>query len=68
MKKLITNTNPFALLLIPVLFAMIVGISYQVKIKSFAPANGTYMKATSLYTKSVTLFKAVCAIHQQNVW
>ena len=73
MKKLINNTNPFILLLIPVLFVMAMGINYQFKQKSaefknVANAAYTGKQATSLFNKSVTLFKAVCSVNKQSVW
>ncbi len=70
MKKLITNSNPFALLILPVLFAMVIGVGYQVKQKSIAIQTPAYTQtqATSLFYKGVTLFKAVCAIKNENVW
>ncbi len=71
MKKLITNINPFALLLIPVLFAMIIGVSSQIKLKNYevqGTTASTYTKATSLFTKSVGLIKTVCSVAKQNVW
>jgi hypothetical protein len=73
MKKLMTNTNPFILLLLPALLVIAMGISRQVKqdgaeFKSVASAACTTQKATSLFTKSVTLFKAVCSVAKQKEW
>jgi hypothetical protein len=73
MKKLITNTNPFILILIPVLFVMAIGANYQFKqesaeFKKVANASYTGKQATSLFNKSVTLFKAVCSISKQKEW
>jgi len=70
MKKLITNSNPFVLLVIPVLFAMIMGVSYQFKAKTgFSTGDGSsYKQSTSLFNKSVTLFKAVCSVSKEKVW
>lgn len=73
MKKLITNTNPFILLLIPVLFAMAIGVNYQLKqdgaeFKKVANAAYTGKQATSLFNKSITLFKAVCSVGKQKEW
>ncbi|NCD70366.1 hypothetical protein [Mucilaginibacter agri] len=68
MKKLISNLNPFILLLIPVMIALVMGISYQVEqAKEFA-ADNTIAHATSLFHKSVGVVKAVCAIAQQTIW
>ncbi|EHQ27252.1 hypothetical protein [Mucilaginibacter paludis] len=70
MKKIITNTNPFILLLLPVLFAMAMGVSYQVKQKTNELQKAAYSgkQATSLFNKSITLFKAVCSVNKQSVW
>jgi hypothetical protein len=68
MKKLITNSNPFALLVIPVLFAMIIGVSYQVKQANNLLPKTTYTQTTSLFDKSIHLFKAVCSISKEKVW
>lgn len=67
MKKLITNSNPFILLLVPVLFAIIMGVSYQFQQKK-AEIVGTTEHATSLFYKSVSLVKTVCAIAKEKVW
>jgi hypothetical protein len=68
MKKLITNSNPFVLLVIPVLFAMIMGVSYQLKQHDTLLQGSTYTQSTSLFNKSVNLFKAVCAVTKEKVW
>ncbi len=67
MKTLITNSNPFILLLVPVLFALIMGVSYQFQHQRVAIANTT-VHATSLFYKSVSLVKTVCAVAKQKVW
>ena len=67
MKKLITNSNPFMLLLIPVLFAIIMGAGYQFRKKKEAIENST-AHATSLFYKSVGLIKTVCAIAEEKLW
>lgn len=68
MKKLIFNLNPFVLLLVPVLIALVMGISYQVdQAKEFA-ADNTTAHATSLFFKSVGVVKAVVEIAQQKIW
>jgi hypothetical protein len=67
MKKLITNSNPFILLLIPVLFALIMGVSYQVQQKR-ETIVGTTVHATSLFYKGVGLVKTVCAIAKEKLW
>ena len=73
MKKLITNTNPFILILLPVLFAMAVGVKYQFKqesleLKKVASITNQGKQATSLFNKSITLFKAVCSVTKQKEW
>jgi len=67
MKKLIINLNPFILLLIPVLFALIMGVSYQFEQKKTEIA-GVSQHATSLFFKGVTLVKTVCSISKEKVW
>jgi cytochrome c biogenesis protein CcdA len=67
MKKLLTNSNPFILLLVPVLFALIMGVSYQVQQKKEAIV-GTSVQATSLFYKGVTLVKTVCSVAKEKVW
>lgn len=67
MKKLITNSNPFILLLVPVLFALILGVSYEIRHSSIEISNTTE-HATSLFHKSVEVVKTVCAIVKAKVW
>ena len=67
MKKLITNSNPFILLLIPVMFALIMGVSYQFQQKR-ETIVGTTEHATSLFYKSVGLIKTVCSIAKEKLW
>lgn len=69
MKKLFANTNPFILLLAPVLFALIMGISYQFEQKKQQDTETTVsVQPTSLFFKGVALVKAVCSVSQQDVW
>ncbi len=67
MKKLITNSNPFILLLAPVLFALIMGVSYQVHQKSEKFSIKTE-QATSLFSKSIGLIKTVCSVAKEKLW
>ncbi len=67
MKKFITNSNPFLLLLVPVLFALIMGVSYQLQQKRGAIV-GSSVHATSLFYKSINLVKTVCSIAKEKVW
>jgi hypothetical protein len=68
MKKLITNSNPFILLLAPVLFALIMGVSYQVHQSHKILTGSTTVHATSLFYKSVGLVKTVCAVAKEKLW
>lgn len=70
MKKLFTNTNPFILLLAPVMFALVMGISYQFEQKKhhFESATASTVKATSLFVKGVSVIKGVVSVSKQNVW
>jgi cytochrome c biogenesis protein CcdA len=70
MKKLFTNSNPFILLLIPVLFALIMGISYQFEQKkqNIEASASASVQATSLFVKGVALIKTVCSIGKVATW
>ncbi len=69
MKKLFTNTNPFILLLAPLLFAVIMGISYQFEQKKLNTTIASTEHATSLFVKGITLVKAVCSVGKvDDVW
>lgn len=69
MKKLITNSNPFILLLLPVVFALVMGVGYQFQQKKVSTNIGqTSAQATSLFYKGVTLVKTVCTIAKEKVW
>jgi cytochrome c biogenesis protein CcdA len=68
MKKLFTNTNPFILLLAPLAFAIIMGVSYQFEQKKECTEDNSAVQATSLFVKGITLVKAVCAISKEKVW
>ncbi|MDP9048489.1 MAG: hypothetical protein M3N14_10150 [Bacteroidota bacterium] len=65
--KRLTNSNPFMLLLIPVMFALLLGVTYQVQQKREAIADSS-VHATSLFFKSVTLVKTVCAVAKEKLW
>jgi len=67
MKKLITNSNPFILLLVPVLFALIMGVSYQFQQKKVI-VSGSSQQVTSLFHKGLNLFKTVASISKEKVW
>lgn len=69
MKKLIFNQSPFVLLLVPVLFALIMGISYQVQqARDFSQHQFSAVHATSLFYKGVQLVKTVCSVGKVSVW
>ena len=69
MKRLITNSNPFILLLLPVVFALIMGISYQSQQKQESGNNSSAAAhATSLFYKGVTLAKTVCSVAKEKLW
>jgi cytochrome c biogenesis protein CcdA len=68
MKRLITNSNPFILLLLPVVFALIMGISYQSQQKKEYAEGSASVHATSLFYKGVTLVKTVCSIAKEKLW
>ncbi len=68
MKKLFTNSNPFILLLAPIMFAIIMGGVYQFEQRKQSLENSSAIKSTSLFVKGVTLVKTVCSIANKNVW
>ncbi|MBK0379581.1 hypothetical protein [Mucilaginibacter segetis] len=70
MKKLVSNSNPFILLLAPVVFAIIMGVSYQFeqKTQEFASTHSTTIQAKSLFVKGVSLVKTVCNLSKDTVW
>ena len=65
MKKLITNSNPFILLLAPVLFALIMGVSYQFQQKK-ETISGQSAHVTSLFYKGIALFKTIASVSKEN--
>lgn len=70
MKKLIKYSNPFVLMLIPVIFALVMGVAYQFNQQENA-IKGSALKAkqaTSLFYKGVNLFKTVAGINTEKVW
>lgn len=72
MKKFISNSNPFILILIPVLFALIMGVSYQFEqsasneVSQLGQLNVKH--STSLFYKGIDLAKTVCSVAKQIVW
>jgi cytochrome c biogenesis protein CcdA len=67
MKKLIKNSNPFILLLIPVVFALIMGVSYQFQQKK-DEVIGSSKHATSLFVKGISLVKTICSVSKEKLW
>ncbi|GAA4924175.1 MULTISPECIES: hypothetical protein [Mucilaginibacter] len=71
MKKLIKYSNPFVMLLVPVMFALVMGVAYQFNQQqnlNIKDAGVKAKQATSLFVKGVSLVKTVCGISQENVW
>jgi len=68
MKKLLSNSNPFILSLAPVIFAIIMGVSYQFEQKKQISSHSSAVQATSLFIKGVSLVKTVCSVAKDNVW
>ena len=71
MKKLVFNLNPFILLLIPVLFALVLGVTYQFEQAEHFAGNSSMPsmeQTTSLFSKGVHLVKIVCSISKEQLW
>jgi hypothetical protein len=69
MKKLLSNSNPFILILIPVLFALIMGVTYQFEQKAKIEMGLVSVKqSTSLFYKGISLVKTVCSVAKEIVW
>jgi cytochrome c biogenesis protein CcdA len=68
MKKLFTNSNPFILLLAPLVFAIIMGVTYQFEQKKVSTDGNSTVRATSLFVKGITLVKTVCSVAKEKVW
>ena len=70
MKKLVSNSNPFILLLAPVFFAIIMGVAYQFEQRTerFAAAHASATEAKSLFIKGVGLVKTVASVATEKVW
>ena len=56
------------LLLLPLAFAVLMGVAFNKTTKSYNNIAGTCVQATSLFSKGVTVFKAVCAISKEKLW
>jgi cytochrome c biogenesis protein CcdA len=68
MKKLVSNSNPFILLLAPVVFAIIMGVSYQFEQKKHFATDNAAVQATSLFVKGISVVKTVCSIATEKLW
>jgi cytochrome c biogenesis protein CcdA len=71
MKKLVSNLNPFILLLVPVLFALALGVSYQFEQARHFSENSSLSsvkQTTSLFTKGINLIQTVCAVTKEVTW
>lgn len=68
MKKLVSNSNPFIVLLAPVVFAIIMGVSYQFEQSNLSVSNSNAVKATSLFVKGVGVVKSVCSVAIEKLW
>lgn len=56
------------LLLIPVMVALVMSVSYQFEQAKEIAENTSTVHATSLFYKSVSLVKTVCEVAQQKLW
>lgn len=70
MKKLTDVLNPFVLLLVPVLFAVIMGLNYQLHRQHEVLAGRIRIteQAVPLFYQGIHFVKALCSVSQQNVW
>jgi hypothetical protein len=69
MKKLSDVLNPFVLLLVPVIVAVLLGLSYEFRLQEQALSHlQTTEQAVPLFYKGVNLVKTVCTITKDNVW
>ncbi len=69
MKKLIEMVNPFILLLIPVMAAVILGMNYQFKqTDDLTALNTAARQPVPLFYQGVHLIKALCSINEKSVW
>ncbi|QXV66123.1 hypothetical protein FPZ42_17745 [Mucilaginibacter achroorhodeus] len=68
MKKLVSNSNPFIVLLAPVVFAIIMGVSYQFEQNKQSVAHSNAVKATSLFVKGLGVVKTVASVAVEKLW
>jgi len=66
MKNLISNSNPFILLLVPVILALLLGINYELDhVRTFEVSSANTI---SLFSGKMNLFQTVCEVVKQQVW
>lgn len=66
MKNFIINTNPFILLLAPVILALLLGINYEVEhLRTFQVSSA---ETISLFSGKMNLFQTVCEVVKDQVW
>ncbi|WP_419801886.1 hypothetical protein [Mucilaginibacter sp.] len=66
MKNFISNTNPFILLLAPVILALLLGIHYELEhLRAFRVASA---ETISLFSNRMNLFQTVCEVVKEQVW
>jgi len=66
MKNFISNTNPFILLLAPVILALLLGINYELgHLRSIQFASA---ETISLFSGKMNLFQTVCEVVKEQVW
>jgi len=66
MKNFIINTNPFILLLAPVILALLLGINYEMEhLRTFQVASA---ETISLFSDKMNLFQTVCEVVKDQVW
>ncbi len=66
MKNFISNTNPFILLLAPVILALLLGINYELEhLRSIQFASA---ETISLFSGKMNLFQTVCEVVKEQLW
>ena len=66
MKNFISNSNPFILLLAPVILALLLGIRYEIEhLRAFQIASADTI---SLFSGKMNLFQTVCEVVKTQVW
>ncbi|RCH54569.1 hypothetical protein DJ568_12165 [Mucilaginibacter hurinus] len=69
MKKLYKYSNPFVLMLVPVMFALVMGVAYQFSQQRELKGSALKAKqATSLFYKSLGLVKTMAGVSTEKVW